>query len=131
METQDRPFAEICIKLHHDFFERFPDTTYRGMVSRALAILLEHQKDFPGEAGAWAGGIAYAVGHSRYGVPGVLNAELETSFNAKMPVIRKRAAQIKQLLGDDAPLYIPDLASFAEFARQEFTITTVPADTGR
>jgi len=131
METQDRPFAEVCIKLHHGFFERFPDTLYRGLVSRALAMLLERQKNFPGEASAWAGAIVYAVGHGRYGVPGVLNAQLEEIFAAKMPIIRKRAAQIKQLLGDDAPLYIPDLASFSGFMRQELGITTAPAGTGQ
>jgi len=131
METQDRPFAEFCIKLHHEFFERFPDTTYRGLVSRALAMLLERQQNFPGEAGAWAGAVVYAVGHGRYGVPGVLNAQLEEIFVAKMPVIRKRAAQIKQLLGDDAPLYIPDLASLSGFVRQNFDITSDPAGTGQ
>ena len=131
METQDRPFAEICIKLHHKFFEQFPDTIYRGMVSRALAMLLECQQNFPGEPGAWAGGIAYAVGHNRYGVPGVLNAQLEDIFTAKMPAIRKRATQIKQMLGDDAPLYIPDLPVLSEFVRQNFSITTAPVGTGR
>jgi len=131
METQGRHFEETCTTLHGEFFLKFPNLAFYELVSQAFAMLLERQQNFPGEAGAWAGGTVYAVGAGRYGVPDVLNAELENTFNVKMPVIRKRAAQIKQLLGDDAPLYIPGLAPFAEFVRQEFSVTSGLAGTGR
>ena len=36
-----------------------------------------------------------------------------------MSVIRTRAAKIKRLLGDDAPLYIPGLTSLSESIQQE------------
>ena len=122
MESQSWPFAEVCKELHREFFTTFPDAEFCDLVNQALTMLLAKQADFPGDVGAWAGGIVYAVGNNRYGVPNASNAELEAAFSTKMPAIRTKAAKIKQLLGDDAPLYIPNLAEIAKLAFQEFTL---------
>ena len=125
METQNQHFEETCVKLHREFFAKHPNEALRDLVSQALAMLLTKQKDFPGEANTWAGGIVYAVGSGGFGVPDVSNAQMEEAFGAKMSVVRTRAAKIKQLLGDDVPRYIPNLAaltSLAESIPQEFTL---------
>jgi len=85
-------------------------------------MLVERQSDFPGDVGSWAGGIVYAVSSIGCGVPGVMNADLEKAFNAKMPAIRKRAAQIKRLLGDALPMWMEDVAAPADVTLAEFTL---------
>jgi len=120
--TQGQNFEEACAKLHEVFFAKFPNDNFRDLVGQALAMLLKRQKDFPGAAGAWAGGIVHAVGSCGRGIPGVLNVELSEAFGATMPDIRKRAVQIKRLLGDDAPLYIQDIMTSPELTVGDFTL---------
>ena len=115
MLPKDQQFEEACVRLHAEFFEKFPNDDLRDLVSQALALLLQKQADFPGEKGGWAGGIVYAVGSRGCGVPGVLNAELETAFGATMSTIRKRAEQAKRVMGMDAPLLIQGFVPPQEF----------------
>jgi hypothetical protein len=85
-------------------------------------LLVERHEDFSGAVGAWAGGIVHAVGHGLYGVPKVMNSELEAAFNAKMPAIRNRSKQVRYFLGDDMPLYRPYLDLLSSFMSHEFTL---------
>ncbi len=119
MKTNDRQFEGACAKLYIEFFENFPNDDLRDRVSRTIAMLLKRQSDFPGDPSGWAGGIVYAVGSSGCGVPNVMNADLEKAFGTKMPAIRKRAAQVRQLLGDDLPIAIPGMAAPAEFTLRD------------
>lgn len=119
MEAEDRQFKQACAGLHIEFFQKFPNDELRGLVSQALTLLLERQTDFPGDAAGWAGGIVYAVGSGGCGVPNVLNADLEKALGTTMATIRKRAAHIKRLLGDDAPLLIPGIPAPAEFTLRD------------
>jgi hypothetical protein len=115
MNTNDRQLEGACARLYIEFFENFPNDDLRDRASRAMAMLLKRQADFPGDAGGWAGGIVYAIGSSGCGVPGVMNADLEKAFGTKMTMIRKRAAQVRELLGDELPITIPGIAAPAEF----------------
>jgi hypothetical protein len=119
MNTNDRQFEGACARLYIEFFENFPNDDLRDRVSRALAMLLKRQSEFPGEPGGWAGGIVYAVGSSGCGVPNVMNADLEKAFGTKMAAIRKRAAQVRELLGDDLPIAIPGMVAPAEFTLRD------------
>ena len=119
MHAQDRQFERACARLYIEFFEKFPNNDLRDLVSQALASLLKKQTDFPGDPGGWAGGVVYAVGSSGCGVPDVMNADLEKAFGTKMAMIRKRAAQVRQLLGDDLPIAIPGMAAPAEFTLRD------------
>lgn len=119
MQAKDRPLEGACARLYIEFFENFPNDDLRDRVSRALAMLLKRQSDLPGDPGGWAGGIVYAVGSSGCGVPDVMNADLEKAFGAKMAAIRKRAAQVRELLGDDLPIAIPGMAAPAEFTLRD------------
>jgi len=119
--TQSQTFEEACAKLHGEFFAKFPNNHLRDLVRQALDMLLGRQKEFRGNVGEWAGGLVYTVGSGGFGVPGVINAEMEEVFG-KMAAIRRRAAQIKQTLGDDAPLYIRDITTSPEFTAGEFTL---------
>lgn len=113
--TPDRQFEGACARLYIEFFGNFPNDDLRDRVSRALASLLTRQRSFPGDAGGGAGGIVYAVGSGGCGMPDVMNADLEKAFGTKMTMIRKRAAQVRQLLGDDLPIAIPGMTAPAEF----------------
>ena len=111
MKAHDRQFEAACAGFYIDFFEKYPNDDLRDLVSQALALLLRKQTDFPGEAGAWAGGVVYAVGSCGCGVPDVVNADLEKAFGTNMGTIRKRAAQVKQVLGEDAPVFLRGIAA--------------------
>ncbi len=97
MPGEGRQFEAACATLFIDFFEKFANNDLRDLVSRALAMLLERQRDFQGDPGGWAGGIVYAVGSSGCGVPEAMNADMEKAFGTNMAMIRKRAAQVRQL----------------------------------
>ena len=119
MQSQDRQFEGACVKLYIEFFEVFPNDELRDLVSQALALLLKRRADFPGDAGGWAGGIVYAVASSGCGVPGVMNADLEKAFGSKLATIRKRAEQVKEVLGEDAPLSIRGIDAPPEFTLRD------------
>jgi hypothetical protein len=94
----DPPFDQTCRGLLSAFFGKYPNPPLETTASQALAILLVSGLPLPGKAGGWAGGIVYAVGSRRCGVPNVPNLDLEEAFGATMSTIYKRAAQIRRLL---------------------------------
>ena len=122
METPNRLFEEACATLHVKFFEKFPNDNFRDLVNQALAMLLKRQIEFRGDVAAWAGGIVHAVGSCGCGIPDIPNAELAKVFGVTYTTIRNRGTQIKQLLGSDAPLYIPGMAPSAEVTDGDFTL---------
>jgi len=113
--TDCRSSEETCKALYASFFGQYPNDELQKHAARALRMLVERQPDFPGDIGSWAGGIVYAVSSIGCGVPGVMNADMEKAFGTKLAAIRKRAAQIKRLLGDDLPIWIEGIAAPAEF----------------
>lgn len=119
MQAQDQQFEGACARLYIDFFEKFPNDELCNLVSHALSLLLKRQADFPGDPGGWAGGVAYAVGATGCGVPDVMNSDLEKAFGTTMTTIRKRAAQVKQVLGLDAPLSIKGITPPQEFTLRD------------
>ena len=119
MNAQDRQFEAACAGFYIEFFEKYPNDDLRDLVSQALALLLKKQTAFPGEPGAWAGGVVYAVGSGGCGVPDVMNADLENAFGTTMGTIRKRAAQVKQVLGEDAPVLLRGIAAPPAFTLRD------------
>jgi len=101
------------------YFAVHPDAELRAIASQTLSVLLMRDSDLPGAPGAWAGGIVYAVGSGGCGVPGVLNSDLEKAFGASMGTIRRRARQVKEVLGLDAPVPIEGLTPPAEFTLRD------------
>jgi hypothetical protein len=122
MSADCHAFEETCRTLHASFFGQYHNDELQKIAGRALCMLLKRQSDLPGDAGSWAGGIVYAVSTIGCGVPGVMNADLEKAFNTKMAAIRKRAAQVRRLLGDDLPIWIQGIAAPEEFTPAEFTL---------
>jgi len=108
-------WREACHRLQGEFFEKYPSHDLPQRVQQALESLLQHEVDWTGAVGGWAGGIVYAVGSSGCGVPGVMNADLEAAFGTTMSTIRKRAEQVKELLGLEAPLSLEGFVPTPEF----------------
>jgi len=119
MNADNRSYEATCAGLYSAFFERFPNEDLRNLVRRTLTLLLERQAEFPGAAGGWAGGIVYAVGSRGCGVPDVMNADLEAAFGSTMSTIRKRAGQVKEMLGLDPPLSLEGFAPTPEFTLRD------------
>ncbi|HBG27662.1 MAG: hypothetical protein A2Y10_10330 [Planctomycetes bacterium GWF2_41_51] len=80
------------------FFKRYPNPQLQKEVNRILKRFLALKIPMPGKSGGWAGGMVYSMSSIGVGVPGVLNSELEKSFNVSMGTIYKRAAMIRELL---------------------------------
>ena len=83
------------------FFDRCPDAALQRRALKALRLLTACDMLLAGKTAGWAAGIIYAVANrdrQACGVPGLLNSEFEALFGVSMGTIRKRAAQIAQLL---------------------------------
>jgi hypothetical protein len=80
------------------FFKKYPNPHLQIKVNRILKRFLALKIPMLGKPGGWAGGLVYAMSSIGVGVPGVLNSELEKSFNVSMATIYKRAAKIRKLL---------------------------------
>jgi hypothetical protein len=119
MTATDESMDKACQDLLDAFFERYPNDELRDQVGQALAQLLGCETALRGNPGGWAGGIVYAVGSGGCGVPGVMNADLEKAFGARMATIRKRAMQVKQVLGLNAPLAIQGIVPSREFTLRD------------
>jgi len=115
MTTGNEPTDKASRKLLDGFFERHPNEDLRERARQALDALLGQMTAMGGAPGGWAGGIVYAVGGTGCGVPGVMNADLEAAFGTTMGTIRRRAEQVRQALGLDAPLATEGLPPCDEF----------------
>ncbi len=99
LTEQDAELA--CRERLELFFNSYRDTAMQKSALRALRILTTSDKPLLGKPEGWAAGIIYALatrGRRACGVPGVLNSDFEQFFGASMGTIRKRAAQIGELL---------------------------------
>src|SRR5208282_4064765 len=76
-------------------------------------------KSLAGRPGAWGGGIIYAVGSRGVGVPGVQNRELEAAFGVRMNEIYRRAAMVKDMLGQHLPSPFEDAHSSGELTLRD------------
>ena len=119
MTATNEPMDKACQDLLDAFFEKYPNDELRDQVGKALTLLLGCDTALRGNPGGWAGGIVYATGSRGCGVPRVMNADLEKVFGAKMATIRKRAMQVKQVLGLDAPLSIQGIVPPREFTLRD------------
>ena len=101
MDVTNQDCELACRELLERFFADHPDATAQKRVLRALRFLTADNKLLGGRPEGWAAGIIYAVANrdrQACGVPGLLNSEFEAIFGVSMGTIRRRAAQIAELL---------------------------------
>ncbi len=99
LTNQDSELA--CRERLELFFGSYRDAAMQKRAMKALRFLAACDKPLVGKPEGWAAGIIYALatrGRRAYGVPGVLNSDFEQFFGISMGTIRKRAAQIEELL---------------------------------
>ena len=99
LTNQDSELA--CRERLELFFGSYRDAAMQKSALKALRFLTACDKPLSGKPGGWAAGIIYALanrGRRACGVPGVLNSDFEQFFGVTMGTIRKRAAQIEDLL---------------------------------
>ena len=85
------------------FFDNYADEPLRKRSLKALRFVMASDKRLLGKPGGWAAGIVYALCNryrNAYGVPGLLNKDLEEFFEVKMGTIRERAAKVNGLLDE-------------------------------
>ncbi|MGC9457336.1 MAG: DUF6398 domain-containing protein [Halothiobacillaceae bacterium] len=110
----------MCRERLNRFFTSYRDTKLRTTAMKALRFLAAGDEPMRGKPEGWAAGIIYALANRdrrACGMTGMLNAELEEFFGVTMGTIRRRAEQVKQALGLDAPLATEGLPP-----RDEFTV---------
>jgi hypothetical protein len=101
MDAANRDCERACRGLLDGFFRRHPNAALEKRALKALHLLTACDKRLTGACAGWAAGIVYAVANRdrrACGVPGILNSELEGLFGVSMGTVRKRAAQIAELL---------------------------------
>ena len=94
-------FELACREQLERFFGNHPNAAMKKRVLKALRFLTVSDKPLAGKPEGWAAGIIYAVANrdrQACGVPGLLNSEYQALFGVSMGTIRKRAAQITELL---------------------------------
>ena len=94
--------CELACRQHLErFFGDHPNPAMQKSALKALRFLAACDKPLLGKPKGWAAGIIYALAtrdRCACGVPGVLNSDFEQFFGVSMGTIRKRAAQIEELL---------------------------------
>ena len=101
MDVTNQDCELACRELLERFFADHSDVTAQKRVLEALRFLTADNKPLTGKPEGWAAGIIYAVTNrdrQACGVPGLLNSEFEAIFGVSMGTIRRRAAQIAELL---------------------------------
>lgn len=92
----------LCCRQHLErFFGGYPDPAMQKSALKAWRFLTACHRPLLGKPEGWAAGIIYTLanrGRRACGVPGVLNSDFEQFFGVSMGTIRKRAAQIEELL---------------------------------
>jgi hypothetical protein len=99
LTNQDAELA--CRERLELFFGSYRDAVMQKRALKALRFLTACDKPLLGKPEGWAAGIVYALAdrdRRACGVPGVLNSDFEQFFGVSMGTIRKRAAQIGDLL---------------------------------
>lgn len=101
MDVTNQDCMGACHGYLEHFFNRHPDAAMQRRALKALRLLTACDIPLAGKTAGWAAGIIYAVANrdrQACGVPRLLNSEFEALFGVSMGTIRKRAAQIAQLL---------------------------------
>ena len=101
MDVTNQDGELACRELLECFFADHPNVAVQKRVQKALRFLTADSKPLAGKPEGWAAGIIYAVTNrdrQACGVPGLLNSEFEALFGVSMGTIRRRAAQIAELL---------------------------------
>ena len=101
MAVMNQDFELACRERLDHFFGSYRDAAMQKNALKALRFLTTCDKPLSGKPEGWAAGIIYALatrGQRACGVPGVLNRDFEQLFGVSMGTIRKRAAQIGDLL---------------------------------
>ena len=101
MAVMNQDYERACRGQLGQFFDRHPDAALQKRVLKAMRLLTSCDISLAGKPAGWAAGIIYAVANrdrQACGVPGMLNREFEAIFDVSMGTIRKRAAQIAELL---------------------------------
>lgn len=101
MAVANSEFTMTCGEHLERFFGAGPDAALQKRAAKALRFLATTEKPLPGRPEGWAAGIVYELatrGRRACGVPGILNGDFEALFGVSMGTIRKRAAQIGELL---------------------------------
>ncbi len=99
LTNQDAELA--CRERLELFFGSYRNAAMQKSALKALRFLTACDTPLLGKPEGWAAGIIYklATGDRRAcGVPGILNSDFEQIFGVTMGTIRKRAAQIEELL---------------------------------
>jgi hypothetical protein len=85
------------------YFANYLDQLINKRAMQALRFIAAGNERLSDKAEGWAAGIVYALANQErqaFGVPGLLNTELERFFCVSMGKIRKRAARVEQRLAD-------------------------------
>ena len=101
MDVTNQDCVLACRELLEGFFANHPDETAQERAVRVLRFLTADNRLLGGRPEGWAAGIIYAVANrdrQACGVPRLLNSEFEAFFGVSMGTIRRRAAQIAELL---------------------------------
>src|SRR4051812_33662062 len=83
------------------FFAVYPNDQLHRRALKALRLVAGFEEQLAGKAEGWSAGVVYAVANmdrQPCGVPGVLNSELKAAFGVSMETIRRRAAQVTEIL---------------------------------
>ena len=101
MDAASQACERACRGQLEHFFDRYPNAVMQKLSVNALRLLAACDTPLAGKSAGWAAGIIYAVANRdkrACGVPGILNSEFEALFDVSMGTIRRRAAQITELL---------------------------------
>ena len=101
MKTSSTEIERMCRESLERYFGQHPDARLRQRTTKALRLLMASGEPLVGKPNGWAAGIIYYVANrdrQACGAPGQLNSEFESFFGVTMGTVRKRAAQIENLL---------------------------------
>jgi hypothetical protein len=101
MISANQDCERACRAFVEHFFARRPDAALQHRVLKASRLFVACDQKLAGRPAGWAAGIVYAAANRdrrACGVPGLLNEELEEFFGVSMATIRRRAAQVTEIL---------------------------------
>ena len=101
MRATSQDFEAECTNTLNRFFVGYPDGALRERSFKVLRLLLALGEPMLGNPAAWAAGIVYALSNRyrpAFGIPGLLNQNVERIFGIKMESIRTRGKQINSRL---------------------------------
>ncbi len=101
MSTASPALGHVCRQHLERFFADHPNDQLHRRAVKALAFVTSTGGPLARKAEGWSAGIVYAVANrdqKACDVPGLLNSELGSAFGVSMETIRRRAAQVTELV---------------------------------